>query len=719
MLFRCITFILFTSLCFAQAVPPGNKPIPPAGIEIPAADRAELQAGVAALGQEIAALRGELKGKPKLLELLPDVQIFYNAVHYALKYNEILNAREIPLARAQLKQGLERAQELRAGKPSWTTQTGLVVRGYVSKIDGSVQPYGLVVPATYQANLPFQYRLDIWYHGRSETLTEINFLNDRQKNAGQFTPPNAFVLHPYGRYCNANKFAGEVDTFEALAHIRQQYPIDENRISVRGFSMGGAATWHFAAHHAGLWAAAAPGAGFVETQEYLKLGTNEPLPPDYEQKLWRLTNASSYAGNLFNLPIVAYSGEIDKQKQAADVMAREMKKEGLELTHIIGPNTEHKYHPDSIPEINRRIDSIVAKGRNPVPRQVKFTTYTLRYNQMLWVTLDGLEQHWEKATVEAEIKDATTVTVKTSNVAALTLEMAAGLCPLDMAKKPMVLIDGQKLEAPIVQSDRSWVVHLRKAGKLWSLLPAAGAQAFFFNPVAPPLLAGQTGTSPAATTARTNAAVQQAAPLQVNVNGSQPTFILGGAAEPSLQKKHGLQGPIDDAFMDSFIFVRPTGKAANEAVAAWVAAEMERAIKQWRAIFRGEAQVKDDDAITEADIARSNLILWGDASSNKVLTKMANRLPLSWTATQLQVGSQLYPAATHIPILIYPNPLNDKRYVVLNSGFTFREADHISNSRQTPKLPDWAIVDISQPPSPRSVGKVVQAGFFGERWELK
>jgi hypothetical protein len=171
--------------------------------------------------------------------------------------------------------------------------------------------------------------------------------------------------------------------------------------------------------------------------------------------------------------------------------------------------------------------------------------------------------------------------------------------------------------------------------------------------------------------------------------------------------------------MDSFIFVRPTGKAANEAVGAWVAAEMDRAIKQWRAIFRGEAQVKDDEAITDADIAGSNLILWGDASSNKVLAKIANQLPIPWTATQLQLGPQTYSAANHIPILIYPNPLNDKRYVVLNSGFTFREADHISNSRQNPKLPDWAIVNITQPPSPRSVGKVVKAGFFGERWELK
>ncbi len=113
------------------------------------------------------------------------------------------------------------------------------------------------------------------------------------------------------------------------------------------------------------------------------------------------------------------------------------------------------------------------------------------------------------------------------------------------------------------------------------------------------------------------------------------------------------------------------------------------------------------------------MILWGDAASNKLLAKLADKLPLQWLPDKIQVGAQTYSASTHIPILIYPNPLNANRYVVLNSSFTFREADYVSNSRQNPKLPDWAIVDITQPPSPRSVGKVVKAGFFGERWELK
>ena len=51
---------------------------------------------------------------------------------------------------------------------------------------------------------------------------------------------------------------------------------------------------------------------------------------------------------------------------------------------------------------------------------------------------------------------------------------------------------------------------------------------------------------------------------------------------------------------------------------------------------------------------------------------------------------------------------------MLNSGFTFREYDYLNNARQVPKLPDWAIVDVTTPPDSRKPGKVVAADFFDE-----
>jgi hypothetical protein len=170
--------------------------------------------------------------------------------------------------------------------------------------------------------------------------------------------------------------------------------------------------------------------------------------------------------------------------------------------------------------------------------------------------------------------------------------------------------------------------------------------------------------------------------------------------------------------MDSFLMVRPTDKPLNNAVGAWADGEMKHAIDHWRKQFRGEARVKDDAEVTDADIAAHSLVLWGDPSSNKVLAKIADKLPLRWGADKVRVGKDEYDAANHVAVLVYPNPLNPKRYVVLNSGFTFREYDYLNNARQISKLPDYAVIDVRTPPSPRLPGAVATAGFFDERWRL-
>ena len=213
-----------------------------------------------------------------------------------------------------------------------------------------------------------------------------------------------------------------------------------------------------------------------------------------------------------------------------------------------------------------------------------------------------------------------------------------------------------------MQSDRSWEVHLRKTGDDWAVVPAAD--------------------------------------------------------DGKIRKRHGLQGPIDDAFMDRFLMVRPTGKPLNDAVGKWVEAELAHAVEHWRRQFRGEIQPKDDTAVTDADIASSNLVLWGDPSSNAILGKVAGKLPIRWSEKGILLGGNSIDAKNHVVAMIYPNPLNPKKYVVLNSSFTFREYDYLNNARQVPKLPDWAILDVTQPRTSRTPAGVADAGFFSEQWEL-
>ncbi len=647
---------LVAATALAQTPPPTTKQNPPPGVAIPATDRKELEAAAAALGREIDGLRGSLKANPAMLALLPDVQIFHKAVDWALRYDEFMDVKQIASAKRALADGMDRAKALRSGQSPWAQASGPVLRGYVSKIDGSVQPYGLVVPEGAEKT---PRPMLVWLAGRNDKRTELAFLDERWKSKGEFTPAGTIVVHPYGRFCNATKFAGETDVFEAMASVQARYAIDPLHIAVAGFSMGGASAWHLATHHAGQWCAMSPGAGFCETAIYAKVFDGKGESPTWwEQALFHYTNATDYAANLANNPLMAYSGEIDPQRASADMMEKICATEGVKMERLIGPQTAHKYEPGAKKQLAAWLDERIAAGTPAMPPKVHFTTYTLRYPTMKWITLDALEKHYERADIDAELVDEGGFRVKTKNVAAFTIALPVAPAPLDKTHPPRVVIDGQEVVGPPVKD--FWTAHFAKgAGGKWEATPTATA-------------AGKT---------------------------------------------HGLTGPIDDAFVDSFIFIRPTGKPLNDKIGAWTKSEMERAITEWRRVFRGDVRVKDDTALTADDVANANLILWGDPSSNTALAKLLARLPIKWTAQQLTLGALNVTAADHAPILIYPNPANPKRYIVLNSGFTFREGSTTTNALQTPKLPDWAVIDLRTPPSAKWPGLVFDAGFFDEGWQ--
>ena len=651
------------------------RPVPPPGVPIPDDQRAALATETARLGTAIENARAALADKP-VLTYLPDVQIYYKAVDWALRYDEFYEAKQTEWATQELKEGFARLDSLLKGQTPWLLQAGLVPRGYVSKIDGSVQPFGLVVPPSFQANLPQRWRLDTWFHGRGETLSELDFIHQRSTQPGEFTPQDTIVLHPYGRYCNGQRFAGETDFFEALEAVKRDYRIDEDRIIVRGFSLGGAACWHIATHHAWEWCAANPGAGFSETEEFLNFFQGEKLQPfPWERQLWNLYDSTTVAGNLFNCPTVAYSGEIDKQKQAADAMAKVIgaNDSGLSLQHVIGPKTAHAYEKDAKVAVAAAIDGIAAIGRTRVPHEVRLETFSLKNNRTAWIQADALGEHWQPSEIRASYQRGG-FHVHVKNVTAFTLRFDPGTFPDEVGPLFGITVN----EDPSGDSAKDLVA---AEGEIYVPSDRSLKLSFARRP--------------------------------------DGTWRFADEKADGLRKKHGLQGPIDDAFMDSFLFVRPTGKAANDRAAAWSTAEMERAIREWRREFRGDVRIKDDSAVTDEDIRSANLILWGDPSSNSLMAKVAPHLPVKWTSSTVQAAERSFPAADHALICIYPNPLNPEHYVVLNSSFTFREYDYLNNARQTPKLPDWAIIDLNTAPNSRYPGAVPAAGFFGEKWELK
>lgn len=189
--------------------------------------------------------------------------------------------------------------------------------------------------------------------------------------------------------------------------------------------------------------------------------------------------------------------------------------------------------------------------------------------------------------------------------------------------------------------------------------------------------------------------------------GREGRWRWGDPPGDGWRKRPGLQGPIDDAFRAPFLVVTPSGTSSQPELDRWVAFELAHFKTRWRALFRGELRMVTDREVTEEHMRQYHLVLFGTPESNRLIPQALRNTALAWPSSK-----------NEILLGIHPNPKAKGRYVVLNSGPTFREADDRTNSLQNPKLGDWAIIDITEPPSAARPGRIVRAGFFDEQWQL-
>jgi hypothetical protein len=649
-----LTLTAATALCF----PPPKSTPPDADVLKTIGERTDK------LTKEIAKLRSLGVAE----HLVADADVYLKAAVWVQRHDEFYQKDAAERTLAVLDRGLLRANQLGRGEYPWRYQTGRsVARGFRSNVDGSVQPYAVTLPAEYGKDPAKKWRLDVVLHGRNDALTEVLFLS--QFNGEKEAPKelNHIQIDIYGRGNNAYRWAGESDVYEAVENfvaveqlLGRGPLIDPARRVLRGFSMGGAGTWHIGLQRPDDWCVIGPGAGFTTTRGYIA-DLPDPLPPEVEACL-HIYDAVDYAENAFNVPVVAYSGEKDKQKQAADNIEAKLKPLGIAMTHLIGPDLEHKFPPEWQKKAEEEYAKYVAKGKPAYPKKIRFVTYTLRYPACQWVNLLSLDQHYKRAAVEAEHTDDG-FTVKTTNVRALDLAMWPG------ATRELITvnIDGQKLTTrPYLVGNIDLHVYLEKRDNRWSAV------------------------------------------------------LLDKLRTERLrvpQKIPGLQGPIDDAFTAGFLCVRGTRDPWHEETQKYADASLKRFQAEWSKYMRGELPVKNDEDVTPQDLASKHLILFGDPASNSLIEQALGGLPLKWTRDQITWQGKEYASAEHVPALIYPSPLNTERYVVLNSGHTFHAAQfEQSNAQLYPRLGDFALLKLPKDKKDPLEAEVLKAGLFDDFW---
>jgi dienelactone hydrolase len=627
-----------------------------------AEERQAIEARLEELARAIAALpRDETKR-----DALAEVAVYHKAATWTLRLGEFFEKKDVAATLDVLARGLERARHLADGRRPWIEGAGSRALGFVSKVDDSIQPYAVVLPSGFNPDRSAdpRARLDVVLHGRGATLSEVRFLqaHDRKKIAPG-DAPGVVTLHVYGRGNNAYRWAGETDVFEAVEAVKRNFPIDERKVVLRGFSMGGAGAWHLGLHHPSLWSSVEAGAGFSETKTYAKLGAI----PDYQEKALRIYDAVDAAANACNVPIAGYGGENDPQRQAAihieEALRRlgyTFKTEGLvtrgadiDFLRVVGAKMGHAVDPASAKILNAFHDEHAEHGAALTPRRIRFVASTLKYNRAAWLAIEQMKEHYLQASVDAEVEAKRVVVHKAENIAVLSVDRHVG---------EAIVLGAQ--EFPLESAAKGLLpnVYFRFAGNEWRQLDYEASRAF-----------------------------------QENTERG---------------KRRNLQGPIDDAFTGAFLCVRGTGKPWNPHVQRWADERLTRFDDDWRRWMRGEVRIKDDVAITQEDIENHHLILFGDPGSNGVLTGVLKELPLTWTPQELGLGGT-YRAADHAPALIAPNPLNPHRYVVINTGHTFGAREFAgTNALLFPHLGDYAVFRVD-----REGGEVKASGFFNEKWE--
>ena len=637
---------LAAAVVVAQAQ--GPKVFPPT-----AEQKAEIHKKLAELSARVAAL-GDKKTDPALLA---DVRIYQKAAEYILRFpEEFFGPNYVAETITALDTGIGRAIELENGTSSWTKRTGNIVRAFMSRIDGSVQPYGLTIPASYDGKRPM--RLDVWLHGTQQQMNEVRFL---QQQAGphetsQILADDFIQLEPFARMNHSYKFYAETDVYEAIAAVRKHYNIDAERIVIRGHSMGGhQGSARLAIQNPTFFAAFETSAGYSETKEYAgNRLPKEGLTP-YQEAALHYVDAEDYALNAFNVPFVSYGGEKDAQLRASIRFREAVEKEGFKLTKespykwtttdlrglfLIGPETGHAWHKESKSESEAFLRKAIDATAGKAPNHVRFVTYTMRYNNAHWMTIEGLDESYKRADVDARrTDDMKQYTVTTKNVSRVRFDVPAAA----------FTIDGQTMKAGANPT-------FEKANGKWAI--ATG----------------------------------------------RPT---------GLRKVNRLQGPIEDAFTEGFLVVRGSGQPWNESVESYTNQRLDSFNSEFAKWMRGDIRVKRDSAVSASDIANYNLVLFGDPGSNSLIAKVIGSLPIKWTRSEITVGAQKFATADHALVLIYPNPLNPQKYVVLNTGQTF-SANRITSGTEAvffPRLGDYAVLTTG--------GQTKAAGFFDEEWKLK
>jgi poly(3-hydroxybutyrate) depolymerase len=345
----------------------------------------------------------------------------------------------------QLSASLEKAQD------PYAHRTGPMRRALEAPFDGKPSPFGLYVPPSYRPGGARRYPLIIGLHGlNGRPMAEIRYLfgfddpakeNDWEDRhmVSPLPPLDAFVLAPNGYGNTMYRDLGEDDILRDLAWTLSRYPIDPDRVTITGMSMGGIGAASVPFRHPDLFAAAEPLCGYHSYFVRRDIAGHALRP--WEKFLAEERSNVFWSWNGQHLPLYIVHGTLDQPEDNSGVLIKRYEELNYDVVHEHPPLGHNVWQTTY--ENLKGAQWLLTHQRTAHPTEVRFRTLRLRDGDDAWVHIEELAAPDAWGEVDATIRARGVFSVRTSGVSALRLERDPAL--MSPRGKVNVTIDGTLL----------------------------------------------------------------------------------------------------------------------------------------------------------------------------------------------------------------------------------------------------------------------------------
>ena len=226
--------------------------------------------------------------------------------------------RDWDFVKRQLETAKAYADRLAAGEDPWKGRTGAFTKAYRSEVDGTLQPYGLYVPPSYDPARAWPMVVGLHGSGSNHLLHRRRLFGLGNQPGEQdyeairtdvaYPDVGFVVLTPYGRGESAG-YGGiaEGDVLRAMDHVQKAYNVDADRVHLTGLSMGGGGTWTIGLRYPDRFASISPVCGVADMDLMPWTAGWGAL----DRELMSLTGVTRIAENAGNQQVFVFHGDED------------------------------------------------------------------------------------------------------------------------------------------------------------------------------------------------------------------------------------------------------------------------------------------------------------------------------------------------------------------------------------------------------------------------